>query len=532
MKAPKLNILNLLLLILTVFGCGSSAIVSTPIENIDEIPLKHEPLSEDQKSNWSHLDLKTDTIPGMSINKAYSEIIGNRRGKQVVVAVIDSGVDIDHEDLDDVIWVNSDEIPNNGKDDDNNGYVDDIHGWNFLGDAYNEQFEYVRLLASKDESNPRFVEAKEEYEMNVRKYSSIKNNTSMILGQLQESHDVVAKHLNKHDYSKEEVIVIKSADEALMEHVAFVKNLYSFGYDSPNKLIALLQNDLNTLSDFLDYHLNLELDGRTIVGDNPDNYNDRNYGNNNVKPTKKTESHGTHVAGIIAAERNNGTGVNGVANNVKIMALRTVPNGDEYDKDVALAIRYAADNGAKVVNMSFGKYYSPHPEWVHEAIKYAASKDVLIVCGSGNESLNIDEKVSYPNDHDNTRREISENFIVVGATESRYGSGLVASYSNYGKKNVDVFAPGSEILSTIPNNEYEEQGGTSMASPGVAGIAALLRSYYPKLSASQVKEIILKSGLKLKTKVSYEGGIKSFAEFSKSASLANLYNAMLLASKY
>ena len=354
----------------------------------------------------------------------------------------------------------------------------------------------------------------------------------MLLKQLQESDQAVTEHLKNSDYTKKDISTIKSTDAALMEHVAFIKNVYSFGYDSPKKLIKILQKDFNTLTEYVDYHLNLELDGRAIVGDDPDDFNDRDYGNNNVKPFKEEESHGTHVAGIVAAERNNGKGVNGVANNVKIMSLRTVPNGDEYDKDVALAIRYAADNGARVVNMSFGKYYSPHPEWVREAIKYAASKDVLIVSGSGNESFNIDKTTSYPNDIGENGREFTNNMLVVGATEPRYGSTLIASYSNYGTNNVDILAPGSDIFSTVPNDGYEEQGGTSMASPAVAGIAAMLRSYYPKLSAEQVKEIILKSGLKLKTKVSYEGNIKSFAEFSKSASLANLYNAMLLASKY
>jgi subtilisin family serine protease len=532
MKSPKFYLLCLLLISFLFQGCGSSAIIYTPIENIDDIPLKHSPLTEDQQANWRHLDLKRDTVPGMSVDRAYAEIIGKKKGEEVIVAIIDSGIDISHEDLDDVIWINSDEIPNNNKDDDNNGYVDDIYGWNFLGDAYNEQFEYVRLLASMDKTNPRYEDAQQEYEKNVRKYGSIKKSSEQIYNQLKESHQVVSNYLDKSDYTREDLNNIENSDAELMNHAGFLKNVFFSGYGSPSSLLKILEKDLITLNEYLSYHLNLELDGRAVVGDDPNNFNDRDYGNPNVKPIKESESHGTHVAGIVAAERDNGMGVKGVAKNVKIMSLRTVPNGDEYDKDVALAIRYAVDNGAKVINMSFGKYFSPNPEWVHEAITYAASKDVLIVAGAGNESYNIDEIKSFPNDENENGKEITNNYIVVGATGSQYGSNLVASYSNYGKKNVDIYAPGSDILSTTPNNNYEKQGGTSMASPGVAGIAAMVRSFYPKLSATQVKEIVLKSGLQLKTKVSFAGEIKSFEELSKSARLANLYNALLLASKY
>ncbi|MBT8271735.1 MAG: S8 family serine peptidase, partial [Bacteroidia bacterium] len=269
-------------------------------------------------------------------------------------------------------------------------------------------------------------------------------------------------------------------------------------------------------------------------GDNPDDFSSKAYGNNNVKPIKKSESHGTHVAGILAAKRNNGLGVNGVANNAKIMVIRAIPNGDEYDKDVALAIRYAVDNGAKVINTSFGKYYSPHKDKVREAISYAASNDVLIVNAAGNEGIDIDKKDVYPNDATGVGPEVSDTFITVGALTPKYGSGLVANYSNYGKINVDVFAPGSSIYSSIPENEYKSQPGTSMAAPAVAGLAALIRSQYPSLSASQVKTIILESGLPVKAKVIVGGNtndVRPYGELSKSGRIANAYNALIMAAK-
>lgn len=515
-----------------VYSCGSTAIISTPIANIDNTPTKFNDLTEAEEKAWGHLDLIKDTIPGMSINKAYDEIIKSRKGKTVVVAVIDAGIDTKHEDLKNVMWVNKKEVPNNGKDDDNNGFVDDIHGWNFLGNTYDEQFEYVRLLTSGDTDNPRYNEAQEKYSEEFQKYSTMKVQYEAILKQVTESHNAVAKHLNKEDYTKEEVNEIKTTDQALMRNVSVIKQTYGFGIGSITETIDALNKDLNAvIKPHTNFYLNKELKGRK-TGDDPNDFSQIGYGNGNVNPAVKDESHGTHVAGIIAAERNNGIGMNGVANNVQIMSLRVVPNGDEYDKDVALAIRYAVDNGAKVINASFGKYYSPHDDKVEEALAYASQNDVLFVHGAGNESLNLDKKENFPNDNDKTGNEFIDTFLSVGATTQKYGADIIATYSNYGIKNVDVFAPGSNIYSTYPESEYSPQNGTSMAAPAVTGIAALIRSYYPKLSAAQVKQIIMDSGLPLKAKVIVPGGstqAKPFADLSKSGKLVNAYNALILA---
>ena len=216
------------------------------------------------------------------------------------------------------------------------------------------------------------------------------------------------------------------------------------------------------------------------------------------------------------------------------MAIRAVPNGDEYDKDVALAIRYAVDNGASVINTSFGKYYSPHTSWVREAIAYAGSKNVLIVNAAGNDAQDLDVKDVFPNDALGVGPEVSDNFISIGAISPKYGSGIVSDFSNYGKVNVDLFAPGSDIYSAVPQNEYKKNSGTSMASPAVAGVAALIRSYYPNLTAAQVKQILMDSGLPIKTRVVVGGdtnNIKAFSELSKSGKIVNAYNALLLAEK-
>jgi subtilisin family serine protease len=281
--------------------------------------------------------------------------------------------------------------------------------------------------------------------------------------------------------------------------------------------------------------LNVEYDGRKIVGDNPDDINDRKYGNNNVVgPEPKEAKHGTHVAGIVAQVRGNKKGGDGVASSVvEIMAIRAVPDGDEYDKDIALGIRYAVDNGAKVINGSFGKYFSQNKELVIDAIKYAESKDVLLVIAAGNESYDLDVTNKYPNDTYDNSPEFAKNVLIIGALTPDYGSKMVASFSNYGKNNVDIFAPGEKIYATTPLNTYEYLQGTSMASPNVAGVAALIRSYYPSLTAIEVKQIIMESGILLKNMISVgEDKHKAiFSEISKSGKIVNAYNALLLAEK-
>lgn len=520
------------LLVLFLFlSCGSnSAILSTPIENIDLIPLKTEELTEKEKKEWSHLDLKTDTVPGVSLHRAYKELVKSK-SKTVIVAVIDSGVDTDHEDLKDNLWVNPNEIPNNGKDDDSNGYVDDVNGWNFLGDANNEQLEYVRIVANGDINNPRYLEAKKLLDEEYATTSRMKKQYDQILEQLTVSDAAIAKYLKKPVYSKEEVDAIMTPDFDLIGHVNIIKQAFGFGFETIEACMNDLKAGLKVYNERLDYNLNINFDGRKAVGDNPNDLNDRNYGNGDVR-AKNGRTHGTHVSGIIAAKRNNGIGIDGAANDVKIMAIRNTPNGDEYDKDVALGVYYAVDNGAKVINMSFGKQFSPHSEWVRDAIAYAAEKDVLIIAAAGNDGENTDQINYFPNDQINNGAEVSNTFVKVGSIGPKYGSTLVAGYSNYGKNTVDVFAPGSQIYSTYPKDTYEFASGTSMAAPLVAGVAALIFSQYPKLSAAQVKHILITSGIAINKKVSLESGaVVPFSELSKSGKIVNAYNALIMASK-
>ena len=514
---------------------GGSGFVTAPLENIDTSPIKEIELTKEELNNWSHLDLEKDTIPGMSVDKAYTELIKNKKGTTVIVAVVDSGIDIDHEDLDGVLWTNKREVPNNGKDDDNNGYVDDIHGWNFLGDAYDEQLEYVRLIVSGDKSNPRYEEAVALYDDEYQKWMGRKTQYDQIYQQIVFADDLLTKHFGKSDYTKEEVNAIKTEDQNLSQAKQVAQFIYGNDMESMSAARKDIKDGVESINERLNVNLNKELKGRT-TGDDPNDLNDKvGYGNNNPRPSKADESHGTHVAGIIAAERNNNKGMNGVANNVQIMAVRSTPNGDEYDKDVALAIRYAADNGAKVINASFGKSFSPNNDWVRDALKYAAEKDVLFVHAAGNDSEDIDVKPNFPNDAIGTGPEVSDNVITVGALAPNYGSDMVSSFSNYGKVNVDVFAPGTDVYSAVPENQYELNSGTSMAAPNVAGVAALIRSQFPSLTAAQVKKVIMDSGLPIKAKVTVgpagSTSAKSLNDISKSGRIVNAYNALIMAAQ-
>ena len=387
----------------------------------------------------------------------------------------------------------------------------------------------TRIVKKGDDGSQTYKDAKAALDKELMELQQGKQQVDFIMNAKQ----TIADHLKKEDYTLDEVKAITSMTPELMQSKQIMMAVIAqTGADFNSELNAYKKQ----VDSQVNYNLNVEFDGRKIVGDNPDDFQDRKYGNNNViGPNKEDAEHGTHVAGIIAQVRGNNIGGDGVANNVAIMAVRAVPNGDEYDKDIALAIRYAVDNGAKVINGSFGKSFSPHKEWVYDAIKYAASKDVLIVHAAGNEGKDIDmiENRNFPNDSDDYKTEMSNNFLSVGALNNTYGSELIANFSNYGNFNVDVFAPGSKIYATVPNNKYKYEQGTSMASPNAAGVAALIRSYYPNLSAAQVKQIMLESGTAASTVVNVggSGDKRPFTNASKSGKMVNAYNALVMAAK-
>lgn len=466
---------------------------------------------------WYLQSPTTDSMHGINLNTAY-QFLKDKKSSTIIVAVIDNGVDTAQEDLKNVIWHNPKEIPNNGIDDDHNGYIDDIYGWNFLGSKdsnmtktseekvrmfykykpafENKNIDETKLTPEKKDLYQQWKAAVKAMTVNEEEVQQV-FFLEMLTKTIKKYDSVLQKDLSHKEYTAEELEKYQPTNEEVQKakavYLEFVERGH-IGKDMKNTaLIDELDKYINSRKEFFDLAKNPPPDYRAqIIKDNEEDINDHNYGNNNVMVTNPV--HGTHVSGIIAAQRNNKIGIDGIANNVKIMAIRAVPDGDEYDKDVALAIRYAVDNGAKVVNMSFGKSFSPHKKWVDEAIRYAAKKDVLLVHAAGNDATNTDSARNFPNPKYFGTNTVAPNVITVGASSDiLIDSSLAASFSNYGKTTVDVFAPGSRIYSTLPYNKYEFFDGTSMASPVVAGIAAVIRSYFPSLTAKQVKNIIEQS---------------------------------------
>lgn len=524
-----------LLSALVLAGCGAQKLPNyksfTAITETGGIT-KKKPLTETELKRWSHFDIIKDTVPGMSVDRAYAELLQNRKAKKVIVGIIDSGVDIEHEDLKSVIWTNPKEIPGNNIDDDKNGYIDDIHGWNFLGDITKENLEYERIVKDKSITDETTYQAAKKFNDKVVAEAPLyKNHYANLLSEMQEADKVIAQQLSKNVYTTAELDAIESQDDLVQKSKAVMKKMFAYGM-STKALEDFFKKEIEKNESIINGD-NLKPDYRKVLGDNPNDISDTKYGNNNViGPDKEEALHGTHVAGIVAQARNNNIGGDGIADNVAILIARAVPDGDEYDKDIALAIRYAVDNGAKVINGSFGKSFSPHKNWVFDAIKYAAEKDVLIIHAAGNDAKNIDYFDNFPNDSEDKKIEFSDNLITVGALNFEYGTNIIAGFSNIGKINVDVFAPGVKIYASIPNNEYKFLKGTSMAAPNVAGVAALIRSYYPKLKAAQVKQIIMESGVAINKEVIVGGNakdIRPFNELSKTGKIVNAYNAILMA---
>jgi len=496
--------------------------------------------------NWFNLDPTQDPVQGISTEKAYQFLAGKKSSK-VVVAVIDSGVDIEHEDLLGQIWINEDEIPDNGKDDDENGYVDDVHGWNFIGgadgthvnhDTYELTREYARLKEKYEGLSLDDIPKKEkEYYTHImdefeKKQSEMEQQYSgfqFFAKSYKRSSKLLEAYFDVEEVTSELLAEIETEDEIVLTSVSIMEYALSMGFSKDQ-----FQEYQDYYESALEYGYNPEFDPRPIVGDNYDEIDERYYGNNDVNGPDSR--HGTHVAGIIAANRKNTLGMQGVAENVQIMAIRAVPNGDERDKDIANAIYYAVDNGADVINMSFGKSYSPQKEAVDKAVKYAESKGVLLVHAAGNSSEDIDEMPNFPSKKFINSRKEANNWIEVGASSWKGETKFVAEFSNYGKKTVDVFAPGVDLYSTTPDQQYEDLSGTSMASPVTAGVAALIMSYYPELEAEQVKEIILESTVKLgEMKVSLPGEedrLVSFDSLSRTGGVVNAYEAIKLAESY
>jgi subtilisin family serine protease len=508
-----------------------------------------------QKINgWHLLDEEKDGYRGISLQKAY-DLLKGRKSTTVIVAVLDSGIDTAHEDLRAILWRNQKEINGNGIDDDHNGYVDDIYGWNFCGSKEGENlahnsYETARVYhgwkkefeGKKEKDIPadkkflfgQWVKAagiiNKEYDEALKQQA----NVADILEASEQSSKIIADHLQKKEFNLSDAKALLKDDKKQVALASeFWADMFSRGGDTSIKNTTVIK-EISDYKTQLDTKINRKLkepeDWRgELTKDNYTDINDRFYGNNNLK--SGSGNHGTVVSGTIAAIRNNGIGMDGIADNVRIMAVRVVPGGDEHDKDVALAIRYAVDNGAKIINMSFGKPVSPYKQFVDDAVRYAAAKGVLLVHGSGNDGTDITQNIFYPNPVF-TDGERANNFITVGASGDESTGNVAAPFSNYSSKWVDIFAPGVYIYSTASNNGYEDADGTSLSCPVVSGVAALLKSYFPGLTPEQIISVITTSGKPIDTEV-IEPGTEDkkvkFSSLSSSGKIINAYEAVKMA---
>ncbi len=509
------------------------------------------PLPKVDQKYWQHASVEEDSIYGVNTQKAIQFLTANKRKpSELIVGVLDSGVEIVHPDLKENIWINKKEIPGNKIDDDKNGYIDDVNGWNFIGgkDGKNvdgDTLELTRLYVkyhnlfetSKDATANKtkyateyaeFQKIKPVFEDKLAEAKQGNFQYGQINEMLQSSFPALNKEWGEKELSEKNLMGFKpkskEAEQGMMIFGMLPKEEWEGKsmQDFTKKVLEEISGAAKYYKEQVEINLNIELDPRPIVGDNYADNTERFYGNNDVDGPDAL--HGTHVAGIIAAKTGNGIGMDGIAGDgyVKIMSVRTVPNGDERDKDVANAIRYAADNGAKILNMSFGKAYSPDKKIVWDAFSYAEKKGLLLIKAAGNDNLNIDEEVHYPTAYNEKGVAVSNNVITVGANTMDKNS-LKADFSNYGKKSVDVFAPGDKIYSTVPkkDGDYKNLDGTSMASPAVAGVAALVWAHYPKLTAQDIKQIILGSVNKN----------AQLADLSVTGGVVDAYKAVQLAEK-
>jgi subtilisin family serine protease len=519
-------------------------------------------------TDWYKNDFRRDNIPGISLNKVTSKLKSNNN--TIVVAVLDTQIDADHEDLKSALWINKKEIPDNNIDDDHNGYVDDVNGWNFLGTKSGNyivwaNFEFIRIIREhdsifknkkKEEIDIAYLDKFDDYQKALiykeRFFQYYLNKRKS------EDYNISVYHIAKDTlryFFPKENYTLKQLDSLYRKNKINNKTLIERRDSNDRDLAALLDSfmtnleaDRNTFEDVIDYkeqmdsilnkNCNLEYNERKMVEYNP-NVLVKGQGNNKInakiRGIRIFSDHSTKVSSIIAADRKNNKGIEGFSDSIKIMPLSISPSGDEHDHDIAMAIRYAVDNGAKIINMSFTKEFSLRSEWVAEALQYAEKHNVLVVHIAGNDRFNIDNNPIYPNDYlYDGQSEVCSNFINVGSINKNYGEKMISSFSNYGKNNVDLFAPGEEIYTAIPDNQYGFDSGTSLAAPMVSGTAALIWLYYPKLTVQEVKQIILESGTSYDIEVIVPGTKDKkvkFSELSKTGKVLNVYNAMQMAKK-
>ncbi|CAL2105998.1 Peptidase_S8 domain-containing protein [Tenacibaculum sp. 190524A02b] len=541
MKKNLPFLLSLVILIIT--SCSNKKTLKITIDNLKITP-KRTPFNDNELKKWFAKDIITDTIPGISLNKAKALI--NNKTKNITVAVIDTEIDILHKDLAGKFWRNEDEKPNNNVDDDFNGYTDDYQGWNFIGNLKGDNIIYsnyestriLRKYEAKFDGNDStyhrntyetaykvYKNAKNEYNKKLKKAKSDLDYANFLIDNYPIAKKAIKNIFPDEEYSTKELDslynIYKDTDKKLAKNLYFISDFIKYKL-SEQWMSNYKQNAINKITKIL----NKEFNDRKLIDKNPHDIFYKGYGNPYINKNINQFYHGTLIAGLITS----------INDKIKIMPLAISSNGDEHDKDIALAIKYAVDNGAKIINLSFSKQFSLEKKWVFNALKYAQKNNVLIISSAGNLKLNLNSynNSTFPNDKDNNGEEVSNNFLLVGSISNKLNSELLSYFSNYGNIDVDIFAPGENIYSTLPNNNYKFESGTSLACAITSGVASLILSSYPDLTATQVKLILMESGIKYSLKVNTPTPKKQTQKtplymLSKSGKVLNAYNALIMA---
>ena len=528
--------------------------------------------------DWYNCSFDKDNVYGAEVNKAYDFLKGKKMKKRPVVALIGSGIDVEHEDLKQAIWFNPKEKAD-GKDNDKNGLVDDINGWNFLGGKDGQVMESTmregdrEFLRLKDKYADYMFDGKDYYKIinekmtkvpapeNVDEFNYYRFNVmpeSPIAGSyggwvlVQAVKEYAAKfdkmmrerfpnkELTQEDFN---ICYDPKAPRDSLAEVAFMVCAYGFSIYQTDKWDAVyagIKSGAQIQQSQAEYEAKVKQfgsDGRaTIIGDNYLDINDNKYGNNVLLTTDA--SIGTMEAGIIAGKRDNGLGGNGIMDQAEIMTLRVSANGEPYLKDIALAIRYAVDHGADVILLPVQNSLYPEDQkkWISEALEYAESKGVLAITPAWEASQDLSKDIYFPNRWMTGKKELT-NLMVVSSSDKE---GNPSMTSNYGAKEVDLYAPGIDIYSTYTGDTYQTGTGIGLAAATTVGVAALLKAYYPQLTGTQIRNILLESVTSRKD-VEVEKGIRVngqasqdlflFGDLCLSGGILNAYQAVVAADK-
>ncbi|MBW1297803.1 S8 family serine peptidase [Aquimarina litoralis] len=544
----KLRIYTFVLPLISIVSCNLNKTISQELTKKDDVFFN---TIKDTLVNWHLKDYHNDSIPGISFEKAYQNILKKNESSEAIIAILDTDVDIHHEFLKKHIWLNQNEKID-GNDNDKNGYIDDINGWNFISDSIGNSelfvnYEYTRILKKYDSvfegiSDENVSKSLEKEYFHYKRAKDIylgrtlyafkeKNYIDYYLNKSKQADIALASYFPEKKYTKEKVdsLIKVNSDPSLLPHLNYI--LTEIQYNITDKWLA--DYKLKTY-ERINKLLNKDFDDRVNIGDDIEDLEDMNYGSYIVNKNSEFLEHGTTVAGVISSLLKKGN------SNIKLMVLCVSSLGDENDKDMALAIRYAVNNGAKVINISSGKNFSLHSDWVIKELKNAEEQDVLVVTSAGNSNTNLDEKdvFNYPDDTDENREEVVDNFLKVSSSSYQLTKKFKEEETAYGKTNVDLFAPGEKIFtaSAKKDKKYELSSGTSMAAALTSGVAGLIYSYFPSLSVKQVKKILMDSGTSYDINIEVkqrDGSLKltPFSELSKSGKVLNSYNALLMAEK-